>query len=154
MAETIVTAQQIAELLGVTVQAVRNQADQGFMVRADKRGRFLLEPSIRKYCAHLRDMASGRGDPGSAASLAQERAKLAARQSELAELKAAQMRGELVPAVDVEARWRGALAGLRSRLLAVPSRVRTRRPHLSREEIEAVEQEIREALTELAGDGG
>jgi phage terminase Nu1 subunit (DNA packaging protein) len=149
----VATAQQLAEVLCCTVQNVRQHADQGHIDRAPgRRGRYLFLPSLRKYVGHLRAMAARRADPGGIEVLSRERANLAHNQAEVAALKAAQLRGDLVPAVEVEARWRRDLTALRSRLLAVPSRIRTRQPHLSRDEIQAVEDEIRAALEELAGD--
>ncbi len=144
------TGQELAALLGVSVQIVRSQADQGFIIRAPTRGRYVQRESVRRYCEHLRQMASGRGDPGSAQSLAKERARLAREQADLANLKARQIRGELVDAGEVEARWKATLTNVRSGMLAVPSRVRGRLPHLTVAEVEAVDREIRDALTELA----
>ena len=37
-----------------------------------------------------------------------------------------------------------------SRLLAVPSRVRARHPELSRQQVESIDRELRDALLELA----
>jgi terminase small subunit / prophage DNA-packing protein len=146
-----VTVQEMARLLGVSAQNVRQYCDQGHIVRSQERGRLLLAESIRGYCEQLRKLTMQRG--GSAAqSLAQERAALARKQAELADLKAQTIRGELVPAREVEGRWRGITTALRSRLLAAPSRVHARLPHLKRAEVDLIDEEIRQALEELAND--
>jgi len=69
------------------------------------------------------------------------RVRLATAQAQLAEIRAAKMRGELVPAADVLAEWRGILADLRQRLLAVSGRI-----DAPREIVAKVDREIRAAL--------
>jgi integrase len=51
------------------------------------------------------------------------RARLAARQADLAEIKARKLAGELVEAAEVEATWSGVLRTVRAGVLAIPSRV-------------------------------
>ena len=51
-----------------------------------------------------------------------ERARLAAAQADLAELKAAKQRGLLLDAEAVESEWSGILRTVRAGMLAVPSR--------------------------------
>lgn len=148
--DDMATGAELADLLGLSVAVVRAQADAGYIVRAPQRGRYLLRESVRRYTAHLRETASGRGDPGSASSLAKERANLARQQADVASLKAQQIRGELVPASEVEARWRAVLTNVRSGLLGVPSRVRARAPHLTIAEVDAIDREVRDVLAELA----
>ena len=90
----------------------------------------------------------GRGRP-----IAPHRERLVNAQAELAEIRARKMRGELVPAADVEREWTAIVTDLRQRLLAIPSRVGAKLP-LSREAVAALDQEIRAALTALSGVGG
>jgi phage terminase Nu1 subunit (DNA packaging protein) len=75
-----------------------------------------------------------------------ERGRLAAAQANLAEIRAAKLRGELVEAAEVEAEWSGVLRTIRASLLAVPSRVAARLPHLSNHDV----AEIRAALARPA----
>jgi hypothetical protein len=60
-----------------------------------------------------------------------QRGRLAAAQADVAEIKAAKMRGELVAAAEVESEWSGVLRTVRAGMLAVPSRVSQRLPHLT-----------------------
>lgn len=83
------------------------------------------------------------------AEASEQRGRLAAAQADLAELKAARLRGELVEAGAVEAEWSGILRTVRAGMLAVPSRVAAQLPHLSRTDIAAIDAEIRAALTDL-----
>ncbi|WP_395648029.1 hypothetical protein [Terricaulis sp.] len=79
----------------------------------------------------------------------QTRDRLNAAQAALAELRAAKLRGELVPAADVRAAWAGMMADVRQRLLAVPGRI-----DAPREIVAKVDREIRAALLALASQEG
>ena len=96
-----------------------------------------------RYIEHLREQAAGRGSTAGADA----RAKLGEAQADLAATKAALLRGELVPVAEVEAFWRSKLRAFRNNVLAVPGRVR----HLAPQQSETITQELRKALTELAG---
>jgi phage terminase Nu1 subunit (DNA packaging protein) len=67
----------------------------------------------------------GRGSPALTAATKQ-RGRLAAAQADVAEIKAAKLRGSLVEAAEVEAAWSGVLRTVRAGMLAVPSRVSQR----------------------------
>ncbi len=69
-----------------------------------------------------------------------------------AKLGGAAMRRELVPALEVERLWSGEWMQLRSRVLAVPSRLRQLLPHLSIDDIEMIDGELRRMLTEFGND--
>lgn len=73
--------------------------------------------------------------------------------TELVRLKAAKMRGELVPAADVEAEWASVLADLRAALLALPARIGSKLA-LPRETVAAIDDEIRASLAALAASSG
>jgi phage terminase Nu1 subunit (DNA packaging protein) len=78
-----------------------------------------------------------------------ERGRLAAAQADIAEQKAAKLRGELVEAAEVEAEWSGVLRTVRAGMLAVPSRVSQRLPHLSAHDVSEIDAEVRAALVEI-----
>jgi phage terminase Nu1 subunit (DNA packaging protein) len=147
--ELTASGQELAELLGISVETVCALALKNIAIRVS-RGRYDLRESVKRYCAHLRATAAGRGGESGVLNLTEQRARLAREQANIAGLKASKLRGELVPVSEVEARWRGVLTAVRSRLLAVPSRVRSRAPHLAATDVEIVDKEIREALEELA----
>jgi len=71
------TADRLAELLGVSTKTVRDLAARGIAVRAG-RGQYEMR-SIPRYCEHLRRLATGKaGGEAVAASAAAARARLAA----------------------------------------------------------------------------
>jgi phage terminase Nu1 subunit (DNA packaging protein) len=81
-----------------------------------------------------------------------ERARLAAAQADLAEQKLAHQRGALLDARTVRAEWSAILRGVRAGVLAAPSRVAARLPHLSAHDVATIDGELRAVLAEL-GEG-
>jgi hypothetical protein len=69
-------------------------------------------------------------------------------------LKAARQRGSLLDAGAVEAEWSGILRTVRAGMLAVPSRVAQRLPHLTAHDVAEIDREVRDVLTEVGNDGG
>jgi phage terminase Nu1 subunit (DNA packaging protein) len=55
----------------------------------------------------------------------------------------------LVEVAEVEAAWSGALRTIRAGMLAVPSRVAARLPHLTTHDVSEIDNEVRAALTEI-----
>ena len=111
----------------------------------------MLRESVVKYCEKLRAASNRSNTRGEAtATLTAERARLASQQADVMALRAARERGEMVPAKEVTARWRGLLTAVRSRFLAIPSRIRAQIPHLTRPEVDIIGDEIRDALEGLA----
>ena len=143
------TSAELAQLLGVTARTVTDLARRGIAVRDGNR--YAVAESVRRYCAHLRELANGRGGEGAVASATAQRARLAKAQADLAETKNAAMRGELVSAAEVEAEWSGILRGVRAGLLAVPSRCAARLGHLTTHDVAEIDAEVRAALAEVAG---
>ena len=89
-----------------------------------------------------------------AAALAQvstERARLARLQADAVEIKNARQRGSLIESEAVEREWSAVLAALRAGMLAVPSRVAARLPHLTAHDVAEIDAEIRAALAEIGG---
>lgn len=143
-----VTAAQLGEWLGVSVATVHRLAREGVLAR-DPAGRFDLQPAVATYCAHLRDGARGRlaANP----DLNAEKVRLAREQADKIAFANARARGELLDAREVATAWRSVVVDLRAALLAVPSRVASRRG-LDRATTAALDSEIREALEAIADD--
>ncbi len=89
-------------------------------------------------------MAAGRGSDAGADA----RARLGQAQATLAETKAKRLADELVEIEAVEAKWSAACRAIRARVLAVADRMRDlpARQHVK------LSRELRDALTDLAGD--
>jgi phage terminase Nu1 subunit (DNA packaging protein) len=141
--ETEVTSAALQKLLGIKKSTLSELAQKGVAVRGKKRGTYRLA-TVTRYVKHLREIASARGGE----SAAEARARLGAAEASLAEARAAQLRGELIEASEVERLWTSKLLAFRNRILAIPQRVE----YLSARQTMVLTQELRAALTELAGD--
>lgn len=149
----LVTAAVLARWLGVTPKTVRELAKRGVVVKAG-RGLYVLEDSVRNVIADMRKTASARGDEKSLASIRDEKIRLTRAQAQHAELRNAQLRGELVEAAAVEAEWSSVLRTVRATMLAIPSRAAHRLPHLTPHDLAEIDRQIRDALVEIADGNG
>ncbi|EAQ35761.1 hypothetical protein NB311A_05073 [Nitrobacter sp. Nb-311A] len=149
--DNVVTAKQLADLIGITTEHVRRHQQAGVVFKTG-RDKYLLRESIRGYCEHLRGVASGRGGDSAVATLTAERARQAREHADNTALKNAALRKELVPATDVVRGWADILTKVRAALLAVPSRVWQQAPHLTAEDKNIIDAELRLALAAL-GEG-
>lgn len=80
----------------------------------------------------------------------QELAQLRRAQREKVELQAAQMRSELIPHDEAVRAWSAFATAVRSKILAVPTRMRTRLPDMPKEAQDELKALLREALDELS----
>jgi terminase small subunit / prophage DNA-packing protein len=146
----VVTTAELAGLFGVSSRTVQNLAGRGIAVRAG-RGRYRLAESIQAYCAHLREVAAGRGGEDGVFELTAERARLAKEQADGHALKNAALRGRLIEVQDVARHWADILRLVRAGVLAVPSRCQQRLAHLTAADVAVIDRECRDALQEIAG---
>ena len=140
-----VSAEILARHCGLSSTVVASFARRGVMVRTG-RGRFDLEASVRSYCQHLREQASGRkaGD-----APMKDRARLAKAMADSVEQKTAIRAGKLVDAEAVAREWEGICSSLRAGILRVPKRAAARLPHLTQQDVCAIDAEVRALVTEL-----
>lgn len=93
-------------------------------------------------------------DDGAADAYHSARARRETAQADMAELELAERRGRLIDAEEARADVIKAFSLVKTRLLAVPSRVGQRVPLLADQVVPIVDELIREALEELAGGDG
>jgi phage terminase Nu1 subunit (DNA packaging protein) len=152
MPDDTVPAEVLARWLGVSERLVRELARKGIVVKAG-RNAFKLEESVRSVVEDQRRTIAGKGGASIAAQAAKERSRLAAAMADKAELQNAAARGALLDAGDVEREWTATFAGVRARMLAVPSRAAQRLPHLGAHDVSEIDREVRDALAEAARSG-
>ena len=70
--------------------------------------------------------------------------------TQLRELQLERERGKWLPAEATARAWEDLARRVRAALLAVPSRFRARCPHLTAHDVQALDEELRAALTALA----
>lgn len=137
------TGGQLGRILGISERRVRELRDQGTISDLSTGG-YSLE-AVTEYCAHMRP-ASGRAAAGGsegAGDLDAARIRLLTAQADAREMLNEQMRGEAVLAEDMESVVGSVLDGVRSKVLAVPTKAA---PHLVGMTNLA---EVRDKLTEL-----
>ena len=83
----------------------------------------------------------------------ESRARSEYEKANLLELERKQKERMLLPADQVERVWATTVATVKTKLLAVPTRLRQRIPHLSLEEVAIADELIRESLQDLAAEG-
>lgn len=103
-----------------------------------------------EHIPHSGPSAAGTPPP----DLQESRARREAAEASLAEIELAEKRRELIPSKDVESRLVNVFAQCRTKLLGVPARARQRDPALSGQQIELIEELLREALDDLADRSG
>lgn len=138
----------LCELLGLSSGALTDLKKRGIAVHLGHDA-YDLSSTVRAYVLHLRGTASGRGGEDQITNLTAERARLAREQADSQALKNSIARGEHLPASEVLRTWSETLRAARSRLLAVPSRLRSALPHLTTADVERIDREFRNALEEL-----
>jgi hypothetical protein len=152
-----------ARLRGVSLFAVQTAIADGRLTAAsvghDLRGRPVIrDPALatEEWAAHSRPRlirahrgnGTGRGSPSAlaAATLRERLARAAA-----FEFETARKKRDVVDAREVELRWSTLVVAARSAVLAVPSRLKQRVPHLGPGDLTALEGLLHEVLAELAG---
>ncbi|WP_322414327.1 terminase small subunit [Mesorhizobium huakuii] len=146
----IVHESQLAALLGISRQAIGEHVANGVLKRAG-RAQFDLAASVKAYCAHLRLHAGRAGRPSEGGDvLKAERLRLTKAQAEAQEAKNRLAAGEMVSAEAVGREWQTILRDVRAAVLAVPSRYGATMPHLTANDVAALDREIRAALEGLA----
>jgi phage terminase Nu1 subunit (DNA packaging protein) len=145
------TLQQVAAHLGVSTKTVQDLLANGTIEKQGK-GEYDLEVCLRGYISRLREMAASRVGNGDL-NLTDERARLAKEQADAKEMENAITRGELVYIEDVAKRVEVALSNVKTKLLAVPTKVAPEAAAADdAKEVQAlIERHIIEALNELAG---
>lgn len=91
------------------------------------------------------------GDDGSGGpNFTQSNAREKFWKAKMAELKFREAEGELIPIETVKREWMSILSAVRSKMLAVPSKVKLRVPALTADDVMTLQDLIGEALADLA----
>lgn len=134
-------------LFGVSIRTIDNLIASGVVQPAEQRGMYQTLPTITAYLEDLRNKAAGRSKDS---ALAEERAKQAAIEREISEIKLAQMKGEVLTLGEVATGWASILQHVKSSLLALPGQLRTQIPHFGAHEQETARLLVRDVLNSTA----
>jgi hypothetical protein len=129
-----------------------------FGISVDALRKWRVKP--RKRCGrqvlyYLPDLMSYRDlrDDNPVLSLNCERTRLAAAQADRTELEVEQMLGELIPAHAVLETWEPIVSAARSKVLAIPSKLKTAIPKLTDQDLGKIKTIVRGTLEDLANGG-
>jgi len=142
-----VSAKTLAVLLDMQERTIRQYARKGIFVRAG-RGQYLLTPSVRNYVRELRETAAGRG--GNELDAVDENARLRIAQRENMELRNAILKGQSIPKDAIAPAWARVMRTIRTNMLAIPNRARFRLQHLTAQDVETLDEIIRDQLEAAA----
>lgn len=150
-------------LAGATHRAVQVAIRDGRLVKAVRDGKIDAAVADAEWSATTLSQRIPRTGPTSVdadddddlpagvPTLKESRARREAAEAALAEIELAEKRGELVLARDVESKLVNVFAHCKTKLLAVPGRIRQSDPGMSDVQIDMIDSTIREALDDLAG---
>lgn len=146
---------EFARVVNLSPGRITQMVKAGMPVEPDgkidiARGKIWMQENIDQRRSAAQAQAQGKLSLDRPSSV-NENDRLARERADNMALRNAALRRDLVPAVEVEQRWSEILRRVRSKLLAVPSRVHQSSPHFTMQDVAAIDTELRAALEELAG---
>ncbi len=123
----------------------------GKIIPTGRRGFYKMSESITNCSRYWRGLAAGHKTDGY--EVVKESALLKQSHRQLADLKAAKLRGDMVSISEIFPLWAEAVKDVRSLILTFPTRVQAVLPHLIPAEIELVKRCAHEALSEFKAKG-
>jgi transcriptional regulator with XRE-family HTH domain len=139
----LATQEELAQRLGTTQPAIAQLVKKGILTPDGD-----LDQWTREAWAYMADCAAGRRGP-----LAEERTRLAARQSEKMEIELAKRRGELAPLDAIaEKIFVPLINAIKTKILSYPSRCRSLDSSFTPRQIDVIDTLAREVLTELSAE--
>lgn len=141
-----VTAAELGEWLGLTANRVHALGRDSVLPRTAEKT-YPLRASVAAYCEHARQLAKGKAADK---ALAEEKIRLAREQADKIALQNAAARGELLDSRQVANEWSSMLKDIRSSILALPDRLSAALPDISKSDIAAAKNEVRELLQALS----
>lgn len=145
------TINEVAKHIGVSAKYVQDLINDGVIERQG-RGQYDLDVCRQAYITKLRETAAGRAANGEL-DLGEERARLAKEQADAKEMENEVQRGALVYIEDVAGAIEKQFTKVRTKLLAVPTKVAPEAHACATvKEVQGLlEQSITEALNDLVG---
>lgn len=144
------TQADCARLIGISERRFRELLDEGVLQRRPA-GQYEFDVVVPTYCAHLREIAAGRGGQDAQAKRAVDDARRAKVLADRAEVEFAQLKGELVPTDQIADAVHAAVQIFRTRMLALPSSLSARIGARDPGEAEKmIREQVIEALEDLA----
>jgi len=145
--------EQVATLCGLTARRIRQFEQEGGGPSRKSDGSY-DETAVGTWLRARIAEEHGVANDGQAYDYNAERARLTKAQADKTELEVRELRAELVRLPIIEAHWQGMIAGMRGKLLSLPSRIAAKvaGPDRLQEVQEQAQLLVYEALTEIADD--
>jgi len=147
------TQSQIAEHLDMTPQRVRDLIKQGVLNRKNARDSMDVDECRKNYIRYLRTRTQGLQN--ASGDLNEERTRLTKLQADKAQLEVQEMEESLVSVEKITEEWVGYVSNVRSKLLALPSKVshRVQAAENYAEAEKILKESVYDALHELSNNG-
>jgi phage terminase Nu1 subunit (DNA packaging protein) len=141
--DPVASGATLAVRYGVSTRQISLLAERDLLVRApDGQRGFLEHASTLRYIEHLRKAAAGRS------GISDRRAKLIDAQTQKLRIENGIKRSQFWKALEVIREWADVWREVSAKLLAIPDRIASRIPHLSRFDLHEIDAEIRIVLEE------
>lgn len=148
-------AKTMAAILGISVSQLNSYVAKGAVTRHknDAKLPFNVQDTIHAYTDRMREQAAGRSGGGGDFDLVSERARETYHKANLAEIKAAQARKEVISKRLIITAWASVITTAKSKLLSLGSRLRRDLPELSDDHIAIIDKEVHSILENLSAGG-
>jgi phage terminase Nu1 subunit (DNA packaging protein) len=140
--DPVASGATLAVRYGVSTRQINLLAERDLLVRAPGGKGFLEHASTLKYMEHLRKTAAGRS------GISDRRAKLIEEQTQKLRIENGIKRSAYWKATEVIREWALTFRELSAKMLAIPDRIASRLPHLTRHDLHEIDAEIRIVLQE------
>jgi len=147
------TQSEVAEHLDMTPQRVRDLIKQGVLNRKNARDSMDVDECRKNYIRYLRTRSQGLQN--ASGDLNEERTRLTKLQADKAQLEVQEMEESLVSVEKITEEWVGYVSNVRSKLLALPSKVshRVQAAETYAEAEQILKESVYDALHELSNNG-
>ena len=147
------TQSEVAEHLDMTPQRVRDLIKQGVLNRKNARDSMDIDECRKNYIRYLRTRSQGLQN--ASGDLNEERTRLTKLQADKAQLEVQEMEESLVSVERITEEWVGYVSNVRSKLLALPSKVshRVQAAETYAEAEQILKESVYDALHELSNNG-
>lgn len=144
--EQTVSTIELAEILGISDRRIQQLVNEKELEKLG-RGRFNLVSSVQRFIAY---QVNNLKEKQSIGTKLDEETRLLKLKGDLAQIDLEKKRGELIPANVVGIVWAQVITAARTKLLGLPSSVKTKRPDIDMEVFTIIEKLIREILKDMS----
>lgn len=147
MKKSLVSTSDLAEMLGITDRMVRKH-QAGGLFQKEERGKYNLFECIPAYIRYRDEQHQGDSE-----SLTDQRTRKTRAEADKIELELEILRGRHLPLDLCKTFWQSIEGTVRSKILSITSSLKTKFPHLEKDVVLAIDDHIRDILSEVSKTG-